>query len=938
MKTTIQWQEISAQIDDLFGCGKKEEGLELLESAINAVKDNPSYTAFFTAEKTSYLGDINKAYEILSKAEHLFKKDNFLIRGLGIYLSNLGREEEAIEQYNKALETNPNNHKSLHGKGVSLSKLNRQEEAIEQYNKALEINPDDYHSLRQKGVSLSELDRAEEAIEQFNMALEINPDDYKSLRQKGVALSNLNREEEAIEQFNMALEINPDDYASLRQKGVSLSELERAEEAIEQYNKALKINPDDYYSLRQKGVSLSKLNREEEAFEQYNKALEINPDDYHSLRQKGVSLSNLNREEEAFEQYNKALEINPDDYHSLRNKGVSLSNLDREEEAIEQFNKALEVNHDDYHSLRNKGVSLSNLNREEEAIEQFNKALEINYDDYNSLRQKGVSLSNLNREEEAIEQYNKVLEIKPDDYDSLRQKGVSFSNLNREEEAIEQYNKALEINPDDYASLRNKGVSLYNQDLKLEALTCIAKAKEKQPGSKLFINDYEFIYSKLSTEDKDKLGPQFEIPDTRKTSGLMGFIETVREEFKDNIVAFETQKKKNEAHLTEFINSSTKLPENGSFFLVLRRWNSFTPALPLEDGEKSLGGGYFIYHKGKGTVIDPGYNFIENFQKSGCRLIDIDNIIITHAHNDHTIDFESLLTLLYQASKDSKRPKKVNLYLNQGSMLKFASLINWRGMKYVNDIFTINKGDSYTLSDGSSQMTILPAYHDEQITKNHSVGLHFSFLFAEDEKRNILLTSDTGLYPADSIGEDDKIEICELYKQQSENIVKDIDLLIPHLGSIGDKELSREIENFQQPQDVLYGNHLGVLGVLRVTAAINPKLSVVSEFGEELRGFRKDLCDLMQKVMDKVTDVSEEKERIPLLPADLPLIYNIKDRTVFCADIVEMAPVSTVKYEEDDGIFYYYSDEAEKNKRGSIGRQFLNIEKEKIWATFEEKP
>ena len=74
--------------------------------------------------------------------------------------------------------------------------------------------------------------------------------------------------------------------------------------------------------------------------------------------------------------------------------------------------------------------------------------------------------------------------------------------------------------------------------------------------------------------------------------------------------------------------------------MVLRKWNSYTPALPSGGDEQSRGGGYFIWHNGHGTVIDPGYNFIQNLDEACCRLCDINNIVLTHAHNDHTIDFK----------------------------------------------------------------------------------------------------------------------------------------------------------------------------------------------------------------------------------------------------------------------------------------------------------
>jgi hypothetical protein len=228
--------------------------------------------------------------------------------------------------------------------------------------------------------------------------------------------------------------------------------------------------------------------------------------------------------------------------------------------------------------------------------------------------------------------------------------------------------------------------------------------------------------------------------------------------------------------------------------------------------------------------------------------------------------------------------------------------------------------------DKSTVMTVLPAYHDEIVTRYHSVGLHFSLSFGEDVKHNLLLTSDTGLYPPSEKGESDnnikssKTEIHEQYKLISESLVNDIDLLVPHLGSIGEKELSVVEDMNWQPEDILYGNHLGVLGVLRLISAIKPKLALVSEFGEELKTFREDLIKLMRKVMEKVMP----NEQVNILPADLPFIYDIKNRTIFCVDKEDMMSASKIKFEEEDNTFYYYCDEMERNKFRSIKERFAN--------------
>jgi len=79
---------------------------------------------------------------------------------------------------------------------------------------------------------------------------------------------------------------------------------------------------------------------------------------------------------------------------------------------------------------------------------------------------------------------------------------------------------------------------------------------------------------------------------------------------------------------------------------VLRRWNSFTPLVA-----DSKGGGYFLSLNNIGFVIDPGFDFIDNFRSAGHKFHEIDSVIISHAHDDHTAEFESIMNLTYRYNK-----------------------------------------------------------------------------------------------------------------------------------------------------------------------------------------------------------------------------------------------------------------------------------------------
>jgi tetratricopeptide (TPR) repeat protein len=712
------------------------------------------------------------------------------------------------------------------------------------------------------------------------------------------------------------------------------------------FREAVKLRHNDYFLLRNLGVSLSKQGKYDEAIAYYEQALKIKPDDYDSLRGKGVSLSNQGKEDEAIAYFDQALKIKPDDYSSLRQKGVSLSYQDKEDEAIAYFDQALKIKPDDYDSLRNKGVSLSEQGKEDEAIAYFDQALKIKPDDYRSLRNKGVSLSNQGKEDEAIAYFDQALKIKTDDYRSLRQKGVSLSNQGKEDEAIAYFDQALKIKPDDYRSYISWALSALSLDRDI-ALEKIKVAYGIAPTNKDVLYYLQHICTITNENLEDVIKnispgsqPQPIMPDMAVITGL---VIKVRDKFESSIDEFVKKKKESEKRLDDFLLPHSSMHDNKSFFLILRKWNSYTPIIPSNDEERSLGGGYFIKVNGKGTVIDPGFNFIENFYKAGCRLIDIDNVVITHAHNDHTNDFESIMTLIHKYNdRDEVRSgvikfKKINLYLNTGSFKKFSGFLDLRGNEYIEMLYTMTPGSFYVLDKTAKPeepkiiMTVLPAYHDELVTKKYAVGLHFLIKTNTGDKQ-ILLTSDTGLYQqkkntdGKNVADTKSKEIHELYGECK----ADIDLLIPHIGSIKEEEIRGPLHDKDK---IFYPNHLGILGTAQMITKIKPKLAVVSEFGEEMRLFREDLMGLLVQVVDGFFgNVSKPV----VLPGDLPFIYEIETGRIYCIltkDMVSFEKIQYWLYSGDskacEDNFYYYNSEQPQQLKLKLSGHAIDFEKDR---------
>lgn len=117
----------------------------------------------------------------------------------------------------------------------------------------------------------------------------------------------------------------------------------------------------------------------------------------------------------------------------------------------------------------------------------------------------------------------------------------------------------------------------------------------------------------------------------------------------------------------------------------------------LDDGRASSG--YLIWHNGKARIlIDMGGGSAFRFEQSGASLNDLDLLLLTHMHTDHSAD----LPLLIKASYFSNRERDLPLYGPSGnSLMPFTSQFAQRllgsegAFAYLQDY--LNGSDSYRL-------------------------------------------------------------------------------------------------------------------------------------------------------------------------------------------------------------------------------------------------
>ena len=364
--------------------------------------------------------------------------------------------------------------------------------------------------------------------------------------------------------------------------------------------------------------------------------------------------------------------------------------------------------------------------------------------------------------------------------------------------------------------------------------------------------------------------------------------------------------------LNNFISPGRSSNKNNEL-VVLRRWNSNTPLLAEHQSASNKGGGYFISYNDFGIVIDPGYNFIENFASAGYKLDDIDAIFITHAHDDHTMHLEGLFSMLNKRRKYQGDPKKIDLYLNLGSFKKFSAIINLsKGSTtpFINKIVLLNAHQNISINDDIGLFTT-HAKHDENITLDYSLG--FTFVFNKrltTGKRILKFTSDTAWNT-----DNEKIN----YEQFSEYYIEKPNILICHLGSITENEINDyDIKKSLVENEIhLYDNHLGLIGTLAEIEKWDPEITLVSEFGLELEHIRIDLVKLLSNHLKKF-----------VFPVDLNFRINIDSLEILSHKSRRYFSCDQLSYSEnkDNSIVYYNSlTDFDAADIGNIGAAALEV-------------
>lgn len=784
---------------------------------------------------------------------------------------------KALASFNKAIELDPKCVEAYFERARVYEHLEREKDALEDYNKATELDPSFAHAYTHRAFLYAALGKHKQALKELRKAYKIEPKkgELTYFLNTGNIYSMLGQSKKALEHYYKALKSKP---AKSTQAGIHYNmaityfRLEQHDKALNECDLALKLKPKRKtiiaLILRLRGGIYGVLKQYDKALKDIEKAIELNPTFYAAHLTRGFVYSMKGQFDKALEIFRHAVDLQPKITEGYFRIGLTYEELRQFDKALEQYKEILVLDPKNAHVHTHIGIVYGNVHRFEEAIRYLTKAIKLNPKEDVAYYNRAIGYIETGKYDRALQDFETAIKL----YSSFdlahfgRGKALCYimdgeetfkKRKECEQKIIESFKKASEI----------------TKDTELKEL-----AK--------WWTEFFKKYCDASVENRNRLRVFAELYEAALEANLFSAIHDEQDRF------------------VRFMNLSKTFRESECFFQVLRRWNSFTPVFP-GTSRSNLGGGYFFACDGKGVVIDPGYNFIENFIENNFSLGDIDNIVLTHAHDDHTADFEAILSLLSKSRND----KKLNLFANLGASVKFANLVSKNESKF-EEVQILNDSQLYQITP-NLKMKATRAVHSDVLTEKSSKGLIFE-LKRGQKRFKIGITGDTMLFT----NAHEKNGLYSLFEK--------VDLLILHIGSIHRREFEVMKDNFDTHK--YDGEHLGIRGIVNLIFRNRPKLAIISEFGEEL----KDLRVIIAHKIDKSLDNYDSSDIVRVIPGDigLKIVFDAstKVKCEICGSLVELKDIEYTETLINDKITYH----CRHHQRSEIIDKFKTEEERKL--------
>jgi tetratricopeptide (TPR) repeat protein len=238
---------------------------------------DPTNAFFVCASGLAEQGKSAAAIEMWRQGLKVKPNDAVAHVTLGDYLSGLGREQEALREYEQARQIEAGDPTIPLRIGKVLFRQRQFADADRVLARAVDRFPGDATLLGMLADTKKALGENERARELFAKALSMTPDDSRLRGAYAELLGRMHRWEEARAEYARLVEAAPQDFELLRRLGIVQAQVGQLDAARDSLERAVALRPDDAAALHDLGAVYLKEDRLAEAADCFRRALAANP-------------------------------------------------------------------------------------------------------------------------------------------------------------------------------------------------------------------------------------------------------------------------------------------------------------------------------------------------------------------------------------------------------------------------------------------------------------------------------------------------------------------------------------------------------------------------------------------------------------------------------------------------------------------------------------
>ncbi len=206
----------SEKLSEALKLHKKGKLNEAIKNYNELLKNNKKSSQINFYLGTAYIQkqDYEKAYDYLKQAINIDGDIPNYYNNIGISLSRLNKDREAIANYKKALDLKENYNDAIINIGISYKNLKEFEKSKYFFTKSLEILPNNPIVLNNLGNLYREIGDISKATKAYEDATRQNKDYFEAYNNKAEIFLMQKKFDEAIKEFEKVININPEsDYS-----------------------------------------------------------------------------------------------------------------------------------------------------------------------------------------------------------------------------------------------------------------------------------------------------------------------------------------------------------------------------------------------------------------------------------------------------------------------------------------------------------------------------------------------------------------------------------------------------------------------------------------------------------------------------------------------------------------------------------------------------